>query len=160
MAVEFPLIHPRFTSQQLALVAAGRFQGYALKLNGAAVAKVNGSYTVLDDSGRPVALKIKLSAFDPVPQLRIDDEVVRLVRPLTWYEYIWLGFPMAVLMVGGPMFIVAGYPVAVLNSRILRSNRAAFERYALTGLVSIGIVGLVLLSAIAFGLILSAIASQ
>ena len=53
--------------------------------------------------------------------------------------------------------MVVGYPAAVLSSQILRSNREAFHRYPLTGLVSVDTLGLVLLAAIALGLILEAI---
>jgi hypothetical protein len=124
---------------------------------GVALPKVNGRYTVSDDEGRAVPVWVKRNLFDPVPRLKIDDKIVCLARPLTWYEYVWLGFPMAILLLGGPGLLVVGYPAAVFSSQILRSNRGAFSRYALTGLVSVATLGLVLLAALALGLILNAI---
>ena len=100
---------------------------------------------------------VKRNLFDPIPRLKLEGQVVCLDRSLTWYEYVWLGFSITILLLGGPGLLVVVYPAAVLSSQILRSNRGAVHRYALTGLVSVATLGLVLLAGIALGLILEAI---
>ena len=62
------------------------------------------------------------------------------MRPLYWYEYAWMALPIVLAFSGGALSAFAVLGAAHLNSRILRSDRALWLRYGLTGFVSLAAV--------------------
>jgi len=67
----------------------------------------------------------------------IGDETVLLARPLAWYEYVWVGLPVLLVFAGGALGALVGVVATYTSARIFRSDRGAFAKYVLTGLVSV-----------------------
>ena|ERR1700689_857509 len=93
--------HPAFKSQRMSVKTASFFTGPKLLLNGV-VAKRNGrSYLVMSDSGQEVPVKVLYNFLDPIPKVKIGEEMIELAKPLQWYEYVWIGIPMLLVFAGG-----------------------------------------------------------
>jgi hypothetical protein len=132
--------HPAFQSQRLSVEPASGFVGPKILLNGVAVTRRKGRYSVMSDSGTEILVKIKYNLVDPIPTLMIDDQPVKLVEPLQWYEYGWSG-------------LVGGY-ATVVNGRIFRSDRGPTAKYGLSGVVTVSAIVVFSVLAVAFRLMI------
>ena len=72
-----------------------------------------------------------------VPQLVVEGNVISLVEPLKWYHWVWGGLPIVLVFVGGALGGIAGFTAFAVNSRIFRADLGGFEKFALTGIVSV-----------------------
>ncbi len=135
--MDLVVAHPSFKSQKLSVRTAGFFSGPKVLLNGVAVKRIQGKYTVKNDIGQEVAVELKSNFVDPVPSVKIGPETINLAKRLTWHEYAWSGLPIVLLFIGGALGAVIGMLAAFSNTRILRSDRGSIARYSLTGAVSV-----------------------
>jgi hypothetical protein len=130
--------HPAFRSQHLSVeTASSVFASPKLFLNGVVVKRQKRRYSVKADSGTEMLIQMKSNLVDPVPTLVIDEDEVRLVESLQWYEYAWSGLPILLVFAGGALGGLLGGVATIANGRIFRSDRGAWARYGLTGLISV-----------------------
>lgn len=134
--MEIPVAHTRFQKQQLTVRPAGWFSASQVLLNGARLKRVKGVYLARADDGSDVSIRLGAAFGDPVPTLRVGDEVVQLAKPLKWFEYAWAALPMLLLFVGGALGGLAGALGSYCNFRIFRSDRGGITKYALSGATS------------------------
>jgi len=146
--MELAISHPGFEGQQLVVKTPGFFRGAQLLLNGTPVKRQKGVYTVKNNSGADVPVKLR-ALFDPIPKVTIGEDVVQLARPLTWYEYAWMGLPIVLVFFGGALGGGIGAFAFYTSCKIFRSAQSNFAKYGLTGLVSVGAVAIFLVLAIA-----------
>jgi hypothetical protein len=133
--------HPAFKRQQLSVeTASSVFSGPKLLLNGAAVKKQKGRYSVTSDSGAEKLIQMRYNLVDPVPTLKIDEQTVDLLEPLQWYEYAWSGLPILLVFAGGALGGLVGGAATIVNGRIFRSGRGAIAKYGLAGLITVSAV--------------------
>jgi len=130
--------HPEFKSQRLAVETAGTFRGPKLLLNGTIVKKQKGRYTVTADSGAETTIQLKYNYLDPIPKIKIGEEVVELASALKWYEYVWIGIPIVLVFSGGAIGGLAGALGANASGRVFRSNRSSLAKYGLSALITLG----------------------
>jgi len=135
--MQIPISHAAFKGQNLALETAGFFRGARILHNGNPVERSKGGYAVRSNAGPEVSIKLKSNFLDPIPKVVIGDETLLLARPLTWYEYLWIGLPVLLVFAGGAIGAVVGISATYTSARIFRSDRGALAKYALTGLVSV-----------------------
>ena len=135
--MQFPISRSGFEGQNLAVETAGFFSGARVLHNGNPVERRKGRYPVRSNSGQEVLIQLKSNFVDPIPKVVFGDQTIVLARPLTWYEYLWLGLPILLVFAGGAIGAVVGITATYTSARIFRSDRGAFAKYALTGLVSI-----------------------
>src|SRR5215472_8325582 len=135
--MRFPISRSGFEGQDLAVETAGFFSGARVLHNGNPVERRKGRYPVRSNSGQEVLIQLKMNLLDPVPKVIFGDETIVLARPLAWYEWLWISLPFLLVVTGGALGGVVGVTAIYSSARIFRSNRGAFAKYALTGLVSI-----------------------
>jgi hypothetical protein len=135
--MDFAVAHKSFKKQLLTIRPATVFAGPRVFLNGELVKRVKGTYSVQNDAGGEVKLKLQTGLVDPIPAVLIDGEKVLVARPFEWYEYIWVGIPILLMFVGGALGGGIGAAATYVNGRLIRSNRSGISRYVLTGLVSV-----------------------
>jgi len=152
--MEFPVQHPRFQQQRLAVRKAGVFSGEKVVLNGQVIERRQGVYTVTDDTGAAVPVKLKQRFYDPIPNVLIDQEVVRLVEPLKPIEYVWGWAPIALMVLGGAIGGAIGGGVGYVNACVFRSTMGTAQKFLVTALLSCLAVVLYLVAAIAFQMML------
>ena len=132
--------HPAFKAQRLTVEAAGTFHGPRLLLNGALVKKQKGRYTVTSDSGVETTIQLKYNFLDPIPKIKIGEEMSEIVSSLKWYEYVWIGIPIVLVFSGGAIGGLCGAVAANASGRVFRSDRSSLAKYALSALVTVGAV--------------------
>lgn len=148
--------HPEFKSQRLTVESAGTFHGPKLLLNGMVVKKQKGRYIVTADSGAETSIQLKYTYLDPIPKIKIGEDVIQIANPLKWYENTWIALPIVLTVTGGAIGGLCGGVAANVSGRIFRSDRSLFGKYALSSLVMLGAVIAFVILATVFRLLLGA----
>jgi len=130
--------HSLFKKQQLAVESANRFSGPQLLINGAIAEKTNGRYLIKDDLGADTTIQLKYNFLDPIPKVKIGDDVIELVTPLKWYEYTWIGIPIILVFTGGAVGGLIGALSANASGKVFRGSRSTVAKYGLSALISLG----------------------
>jgi len=136
--MDIEIKHPRFEGRGLKLQTAGFFTGPRLWIDGAFIKGKRGNYEVRDNTGAPVAIRLAPRFLDPIPRLDIAGDRVELARPLAWYEYVWMGLPIALVFTGGGLGAAIGFGAVYSSARVFRSELSTPVKYLLTGLISMG----------------------
>jgi hypothetical protein len=144
--MQIPISHPAFKAKQLVVETAGFFRGPRLLVNGAPAKRAKGRYAVITDAGNELVLELKHNFLDPIPKVKIGEELIELARSLTWYEYLWIGIPIVLLFIGGGLGALVGISAVYLSARVFRADLNPFAKYGFTGLISLasGVVFVVL----------------
>lgn len=58
----------------------------------------------------------------------------------TWYEHLWMGWPLLLVFVGGLIGGLCGGLAWGINQAIFKTTRSTPAKYLLSGLVSVGAV--------------------
>ncbi len=131
---------PGFESRKVVIRPAGFVAGAKLLVDDEPIKNDWGKYTLRRNDGTEVQARLQSNLIDPVPQLLIDGQKYAAVTPLKWYELIWAGWPILLLLVGGAVGAICGVLAAYSNSRIFRSEMQPVMKYALSALVSLASV--------------------
>ncbi|RKJ85680.1 hypothetical protein D6R50_21030 [Aeromonas veronii] len=122
--MRFEVKHPEFKSQRLTIETAKIFHKSKLLLNGTVVNTQKGLCTVTADSGAATSLQLKYRWFDPVPKIKIGEEVVEIVSPMRWFEYTWImALPFGLVVTGGTLGGLCGAVAVHVSCRAFRSDR-------------------------------------
>ena len=152
--MEFPLNYEKLDSQRISIRTAGFFSGPKLLKHGDIVEGKKGQYAMHDNHGNDVVISIKHKFLDPVPGVEVNGEKVELARPLMWYEYLWMGLPILLVITGGAIGALTGFGAATASSHVFRSQRGTTAKYLITAAISIAAVFTYLLLAIIIQLLL------
>ena len=141
---------PGFEGRQVAVQPAGMFSSSKLFLDGqpAPAGRQRGQYLLRRNDGRDVVASFKGGFPDPTPVLVVDGQTLRLAEPLAWYEWVWAGFPLLLILVGGAIGGGLGAGAMTLNAHIFRSGLNGIVKYALSALVSLACITVWLLIAL------------
>jgi hypothetical protein len=153
--MELPITHPAFQTTRLAVETAGFFRGPRLLVNDVPAERTKRKYIVRSDNGTNVTIELKANFLDSIPKVKVGDDMLNVARPLTWYEYVWLGIPILLVFTGGALGAFVGIFAVYSSARVFRGDRGAFAKYAVTALISVSafVIFAVLVTAlqIAFG---------
>lgn len=137
--MKYPLTINGFEGQSLE-VQTSALAGTKLLVNGQPPAKgaKRGEMLLRRTDGTEVTAKWKpvFMGWD-TPQLDLGGQVVTVVAPLKWYEWLWSALPVLLVFVGGFIGAVAGVIAVSINTRIFRSPMHGALRYLLTAAVSL-----------------------
>ena len=97
-----------------------------------------GRYTLRDNQGREVSLRVRGNGVDPIPKIEVAGKVIHLAPPLRWYEYVWAGLPLLLIHVGGALGAAVGAVALVWNATIFRSERTLARKYLTTAAITLG----------------------
>jgi hypothetical protein len=147
--MEIPVEHPAFSGRGLRIRTAGLLKGARLVVDGEERKAKRQRYKLRDDSGREVEVRLKSNVFDPIPKVEIDGQTITLARPLTWYEYAWMGLPIVLVFAGGGLGALIGLSSLYASTRVFRGNRGPLARYGLTaGVSAAAVLGFLILAVI------------
>ena len=137
--MNYPVKLEGFEGQKIEVQPAGTFSGYKLLINGQPAPQGPKRGQMLlrrNDGTQAIATwKAQLLGFD-TPQLVVDGKPIALVEPLKWYEWVWGGWPVLLLFVGGVLGAIAGFIAFSVNAKIFRSSLGGVEKYTLTAVIS------------------------
>lgn len=115
------------------------FSGVKLLINGEPAPKgeKRGEFVLQSNDGRQVtaAWKQQMLGFD-IPQLVVDGKAVNLVEPLKWYQWVWGGWPVFLVFIGGFIGAIFGVIAFAINAKLFRADLSGFLKYALTAAIS------------------------
>ncbi|MBC7750343.1 MAG: hypothetical protein H7Z73_01305 [Candidatus Saccharibacteria bacterium] len=89
------------------------------------------------DDGTTKNIQLKFNFIDPIPKVKIDNEVIDVAPPLSWYEYVWIGLPIVLMFIGGALGGMVGALFTNANGRIFRSERSGISKYGLSAALTI-----------------------
>jgi hypothetical protein len=145
--MEIRIKHERFEGQRLVVKAANFIHGPRLLLNDQILKAKRGKYTVRDNKGKELLLRLKYNLVDPVPKLEIEGEDIELAPPLKWYQYVLIGLPLVLVVIGGAVGAFIGVITAYANVFIFRSSKNTLMKSLLTLSASIAaIIGFFILA--------------
>jgi hypothetical protein len=148
--MEFPISRSGFEGQNLSVETAGFFRGARVLHNGNPVERRKGRYPVRSNRGEEVFIQLKSNFIDPIPKVIFGDETIFLARPLTWYEYVWIGLPILLVFTGGGLGALVGVTATYASARIFRGERGVFAKYGITAVISVvALIAFVVLAVIA-----------
>lgn len=143
----FPLNAPE--SSQILSVQTGTWGDNAVLLvSGKPVPPAeSGAFVVpATEDGKTITVRLKTGFLDTVPVAYVNDRAIRLLPPLALWDYLLLGLPLGLLLVGGALGGIIGAVCAYGNVALFRGLQAGQKppllRYALPLLVTLGAVAL------------------
>lgn len=157
--MRYPVKIVELPGRKVEVELPGVFSAATVFVDGQPAAKAakGGQFLLRGADGRDSLIALKTSFLDPVPQVLWAGRTIRVVEPLTWYQWLWTGIPLILVFAGGAIGGALGGVTMVFNIRILRSDLSAILRYALVALLSIGAAGAYVFFA---GLFLSAVQAK
>ena len=140
--MRYPLNLPELPGRKIELELPGIFSGARILVDGQPAAKgpkrrqflIRGS----DAGDSVITLKPSL---DPIPKVLWAGRTINVVKPLTWYQWVWIGVPLLLVVRGGALGGALGGAAMILNARILRSEMGVMPRYGFTAILTLGAVG-------------------
>jgi len=94
--MDITIPHPDFKTQLLEMRISGRLLAPRILLNGVLVKRSKGMYSVLNDCGHEVTIRLNSSVFDRLPQLLIEHEEIRIGNTAGWTQFTGWKRPLAV----------------------------------------------------------------
>lgn len=129
--------HPDLGNNKLTLALPAFLGKPRIFFNDREIIPEKKTYSLCQSLGKTFKITLKNNGFDPIPKVFINDEAIDLVRPLKWYEYVWMGLPIALAFQGGAIGAVLGAFAFKINSSIFRSERNTVAKYLYSMGVSI-----------------------
>lgn len=154
--MEYPVDIAGFEDRQIVVKGGGFFSGPKLLVDGQPAPKgpKRGQLLLRRNDGTEVIAQLRSTNFiDPIPQIIVDGQTIRIAEPLEWYQWLWAGIPVALVFVGGLLGGLCGGIATVINGRVFRSEMNSLAKYVLTGVVSVVAVIAYFVAAILFNLI-------
>jgi hypothetical protein len=124
MSARYPFKINGFENQSLELQASGFFSSAKILVNGVqAEPGVKKNEVLLrKQDGTTVSVFIQNAFFDIVPRLVVQGETIQVVAPLKWYQYVWCGLTLVLIIYGGAVGSVVSMVGFLLNIRIMRNT--------------------------------------
>ena len=143
--MHFPLDAPE-AAQALSVQTGTWGDNVTLLANGRVLpVSENGAWVVPGkNSGQTVPVRLKTGFLDTVPVAYVNDRTVRLLPPLNVLQYLWLGLPLGLLLVGGALGGIIGAVCAYGNVALFRGLQAGQKspllRYIMPLFITLGAV--------------------
>ena len=139
--MRYPVAAPGFALHPVELETGGLWRGARLLQDGVPVprGRARGTFAPRRDDGGEGTARLVASPFviDPVPRVEIDGRRLDVVRPLRWYELVWVALPILLVFLGGALGALVGGVAAAVNARILRTDQPLGARYLLSAGVTL-----------------------
>jgi hypothetical protein len=116
------------------------WSGPKLLINGEPAQKgtKRGEMFIQRNDGKQVTASWKPQLFGlDVPQLVVDGNIVNLVEPLKWYQWVWGSWPILLLFIGGALGALAGLISVTINAKVFRTEMNDVLKYLVSGVVSV-----------------------
>jgi len=146
--VDYPIDTRGFENRNFFLRPGSFFKGARLWIDGQEVPKgpKRGYYLLRRNDGQESLARFR-GFLDPIPAIEIDGEVIRVVGPLKWYQWVWGAWPVILLFMGGALGGLLGGAAVAVNAHLFRAEMHPALKYFLTAAVSMAAVVLFIIIA-------------
>ena len=131
------------------------FSNSTLLMDGTPMAKKRGRVQLRANDGSEVELRLKSRFLDPVPNVEVYGRTIVLLAALNPLEYIWIGIPLILVLLGGAIGGGLGFVAVATNMQIFRTRLSTPVKFAVTGLITGFVFGAVLILALILSLLLN-----
>ncbi|MEM8857541.1 MAG: hypothetical protein AAGD96_04430 [Chloroflexota bacterium] len=151
--MQYSIELPGFEGQDIKVDRINFFKAPKIYVDGELAPKGSKWLTIglKNNNGDDVDARMVNNFVDPIPSVMIGNEKYHPTEPLTWGQYIWAGWPVAMIFVGGLIGALFGVGAGMINGRIMRSETmSSTMKWLSTG--GISLVAVVISFAIAFAI--------
>lgn len=132
--------HPAYNTELLEVETAGFLSSPQLLVNGSVVKKNKGKYSISSDSGEEILIELRYNFLDPVPRVKIGNDLIKLARSFVWYEYLWFAFLFLSMVNIYPVGGLAAAIGAVMSARVFRGNYSNPKKLGFIALIFVGAI--------------------
>lgn len=127
-----------FEGQTIEVQSPGLLTGAKLFINGELAPRgaKSGHMVLRRNDGKDVNVQFR-GFFLDVPDLVVDDEIVQVVEPLEWFEWVWNCLPLLIVIIGRIIPLIIAFVAISLNLSLFRRGESRLAKFGLTGLVSV-----------------------
>jgi hypothetical protein len=88
-------------------------------------------FIVKSETGIETIIDLKATnLFDIIPTVKLNGSLVKVVKPLAWYECMVIALPLVLIVIGGAIGGMIGALAVTITRSIMRSNLNPVMRYA------------------------------
>ena len=138
--MRYPIQIPGFEGQKIEVEPKGLFFNAKLTINGelAPEGERHNEIILTRNDGEQVIARWKHNFLGlDIPKLVVEQKLIPVVEPLRWYEWVWSGLPLLLIIHGGALGVVIGWIIFSMNIKVFRSDKSTLAKYLLTGGFSI-----------------------
>jgi len=124
MTSRYPIKIPGFGKQRIELEISGFLGKNRILLNGIPAEKGHrkDEYILYQPDGVRVSAQLQSTFFDAIPKVIVQGEAYEILPPLTWYQYVFAGLSLILVLYGGGYGGLLGMISFLINIRLLRSS--------------------------------------
>jgi len=124
MTSRYPIKIPGFGKQRIELEISGFLGKNRILLNGIPAEKGHrkDEYILYQPDGVRVSAQLQSTFFDAIPKVIVQGEAYDILPPLTWYQYVFAGLSLILVLYGGGYGGLLGMISFLINIRLLRSS--------------------------------------
>lgn len=133
MAIRYPVQIKGFENQKIELESSGFFSPARLLVNGvrAESGQKNNEVIIRKSNGSKTSVFFQNAFFDTIPRLIVNGEIIRIVPPVRWYQYVYCGLTLFLIFYGGAIGAIISMIGFLMNIRTLRSQKKVWLKYLL-----------------------------
>ena len=133
---------PGFEGRRIEIQPGGAWGSSKLFVDGlpAPPGPKKGKFALRRNDGAEIVAFFKGGFPDPAPVLVVGEHTIRTADPLSTGQWIWAGFPLVLMILGGAIGGLLGGVATTVNVQLLRSGRKGVVPYVLSGLVSLAAI--------------------
>ncbi len=135
--MEYSINIPEVESDKLKLVVPKFFGKTKLLYNGTEVKETNNRYSINTENDKLLLITLKNNYLDPIPKVLVNDNPIQVAMPIRWFEYVWMGLPILLILQGGLLGALFGFIALRLNINIFRNSKNVIAKYSFTLLISL-----------------------
>jgi len=133
MISRYPIKIPGFGKQRIELEISGFLGKTRILLNGNPAEKGHrkDEFILYQQDNVRVSAQLQSTFFDVIPKVIVQGEIYDVLPPLTWYQYVFAGLSLILVLFGGGYGGLLGMISFLINIRILRSSYRIGLRFLL-----------------------------
>lgn len=131
MPTRYPVSIPGFENQKIELESSGFFSPSKILVDGvkAQSGDKNNEVVIQNHKGKKTRIFFQNAFFDTVPRLLVDGQIIRVVPTLKWYQYLWSGLTLFLVLFGGALGAIISMIAFLLSIRTMRTNWRMINKY-------------------------------
>ncbi len=124
MNSRYPVKIPGFGHQRIELEISGILGRTQILLNGNPAEKGHrkDEFILYQPDGVQVSAQLQNTFFDVVPKVIVHGEAYEILPPLNWYQYVFAGLSLILVLFGGGYGGLLGMISFLINIRLFRSS--------------------------------------
>lgn len=137
--MQYSIEIPGFEGQDIKVDGTGFFKAPKIYVNGEVAPKGSRWLTMglTKNDGTVVDARMVNNFVDPIPTVMVGNEKYHPTEPMSWGQYIWAGWPVFLVFIGGLIGALLGVGAGMINGRIMRKEDMSNAlKYGITGGIS------------------------